>query len=134
MFDMPAIDTSGRHPDIQDIAAYFDYEHLPAFLQGFSQQCYDLAANMIHDLPDGRQLELGLLQLLQAKDSFVRAALSKQRDAAIALSSDLQEIRKAAIRDLDARLQRVTPENPMGVELPDGQLEETHFGRRPGEL
>lgn len=72
---MPKINTEGRHPSTQQIARHFDYEHLKTPMRGFSQQCYDLAANMIHDLPDGPELTAGLRKLLEAKDCFVRASL-----------------------------------------------------------
>jgi hypothetical protein len=75
MFDMPQINTEGRHPSIQEVAQFFDYEHLPTPLKEFSQQCYDLAANMIADLPDSPQLTIGLQKLLEAKDAFVRASM-----------------------------------------------------------
>ena len=120
MFAMPTIDVSDRHPTIQDFAQWFDYDHLPEHLKPFSQQCYDLAANMISDLPDSPQLSLGLQKLLEAKDCFVRASV--QHAQAIATAADLQEERKTAIRDSAARMERVSPENPMGVELPgDGE-------------
>lgn len=75
---MPMIDTEGRNASTKQIARWFDYDHLPANLQGFSQQIYDLAANMIHDLPDGPELVAGLRKLLEAKDCFVRAAIDFQ--------------------------------------------------------
>ena len=63
-----------RHPSTQAIAAWFQYRHLPPNLQATSQQFHDLAANMIHDLPDSPELTAGLPKLLEAKDCFVRAA------------------------------------------------------------
>jgi len=75
MLDMPMINIEGRHPSTQHIARYFDYAHLQDPQRGFSQQCYDLAANMIADLPDGPELTAGLRKLLEAKDCFVRATL-----------------------------------------------------------
>jgi hypothetical protein len=65
---------SGSHPYAVNVLRWFAYDHLPEYLKGFSQQCYDLAANMCHDLPDSGELINGLRKLLEAKDSFVRAA------------------------------------------------------------
>jgi len=126
--------STDRHPTIQDAISWFDYEHLPKHLQGFSKQCALLAESLLAQLPDSPQLALGLQKLLEAKDCFVRAAKAQQHDEAIKLSAELQEVRKAAIRDLDARLERVSPENPMGVELPadDGPtLDFEHIARQP---
>ncbi|MBF8193271.1 hypothetical protein ITP53_47915 [Nonomuraea sp. K274] len=67
----------GRHPSTNQIARYFDYEHLPAHLQAISKPCHDLAEQMIAALPDGPELTTGLRKLLEAKDCFVRAALDK---------------------------------------------------------
>lgn len=65
----------GRHPSTNQIARYFEYDHLPAPLQAISKPCHDLAAEMIAALPDGPELTAGLRKLLEAKDCFVRANL-----------------------------------------------------------
>lgn len=54
---------------------YFAYVHLPSALQGVSQPCAELAAQMYIDLPDGPEKSAGLRKLLEAKDCFVRAKL-----------------------------------------------------------
>ncbi|HEV7195029.1 MAG TPA: hypothetical protein VGN19_03745 [Pedococcus sp.] len=61
-----------RHPSTQHFADLFDYEHLPAPLQGVSAKCHTLAQSMIDELGDGPELSAGLRSLLQAKDAFVR--------------------------------------------------------------
>ncbi|MFF0770993.1 hypothetical protein ACFYUK_19060 [Nonomuraea wenchangensis] len=65
----------GRHPATVAIARYFEYDHLPPFLQAVSKPSADLAQAMIDALPDGTELTVGLRKLLEAKDAFVRAAL-----------------------------------------------------------
>lgn len=73
---MPEMNTEGRNPGVVSIARWFDYGHLPeGNIRNTSQQFYDLAANMIHDLPDSPELTAGLRKLLEAKDCFVRAAV-----------------------------------------------------------
>ncbi|NJP27090.1 hypothetical protein FLW53_23395 [Microbispora sp. SCL1-1] len=67
----------GRHPSTNQIARYFDFEHLPPHLQAISRPCHALAEAMIEQLPDGPELTTGLRKLLEAKDCFVRAALDK---------------------------------------------------------
>jgi hypothetical protein len=57
------------------IMQFFDYDHLPVYLQVPSKPCHDLARRMIEDVPDNSQRDLGLTLLLMAKDAFVRAAL-----------------------------------------------------------
>jgi len=70
----------GRHPATTGIARYFAYEHLKTPLRGVSQQCHDLAEQMIATLPDGPELSAGLRKLLEAKDCFVRAALDTDQE------------------------------------------------------
>ncbi|MEV0617551.1 hypothetical protein AB0I81_29815 [Nonomuraea sp. NPDC050404] len=65
----------GRHPATVAIARYFEYDHLPPFLQVVSKPSADLAQQMIDTMPDCTELTVGLRKLLEAKDSFVRAAL-----------------------------------------------------------
>jgi hypothetical protein len=61
-----------RHPAVQQIARYFDHEHL---IDGDIDVCGRLAEYMITRIPDGPELTAGLRKLLEAKDCFVRAAL-----------------------------------------------------------
>ncbi len=70
----------GRHPATTGITRYFAYEHLKTPLRGVSQQCHDLAEQMIANLPDGPELTAGLRKLLEAKDCFVRAALDTAQE------------------------------------------------------
>jgi hypothetical protein len=69
------IDTKNRHFSTQQIARYFEYEHLPLHLQSYSRSCSNLAEFMIQNLKDHPELTTGLRKLLEAKDCFVRAAL-----------------------------------------------------------
>jgi hypothetical protein len=64
-----------RHPATQQIFKHFAYGHLPESLQSVSKPVHDLAFAMIGRLSDGPELTNGLRKLLEAKDSFVRAAL-----------------------------------------------------------
>lgn len=61
---------------VQDLARFFEYEHLQEDLKPTSQQFHDLAANLIHDLPDSEELLVGLRKLMEAKDCFVRATVA----------------------------------------------------------
>lgn len=54
---------------------YFNYEHLPEYLQKVSKPIGDLAHEMVEKLPNGEEKEAGLRKLLEAKDCFVRANL-----------------------------------------------------------
>jgi len=69
------MDIELRHPATQQIFQFFNYDHLPANLQGISKLCYGLAYSMVERLDDGPELTAGLRKLLEAKDAFVRAAL-----------------------------------------------------------
>jgi glutamate/tyrosine decarboxylase-like PLP-dependent enzyme len=68
-------DLSNRHGSTQQIAQWFSFEHLKAPLKEVSQQCHDLADQMIEQLDDSPELTAGLRKLLEAKDCFVRAAI-----------------------------------------------------------
>ncbi len=77
---MQAEHLAARHPAVRDIARHFAYEHLKVPLRGVSQQCHDLAEQMIGALPDGPELSAGLRKLLEAKDCFVRASLDTAQE------------------------------------------------------
>ncbi|WP_336939340.1 hypothetical protein [Acinetobacter modestus] len=59
------------------ILEYFAYQHLPEKLQAISKPMAELAEKMDAELPDGAEKSAGLRKLLEAKDCFVRQALSK---------------------------------------------------------
>jgi hypothetical protein len=63
------------HPAVEEILQYFDYKHLPPHLQEVSMSVHDLAHKMATEF-EGPELTAGLRKLLEAKDCFVRAALS----------------------------------------------------------
>jgi hypothetical protein len=67
-----------RHQSITDLMQFFSYEHLKeGTLRDTSQKCHNLALEMYSDENlDGPELTVGLRKLLEAKDCFVRAALS----------------------------------------------------------
>jgi hypothetical protein len=66
-----------RHPGTQHFEKLFGYSHLPeGLLRDTSAACNSLACAMVRTLPDGPELSAGLRKLLEAKDCFVRAALS----------------------------------------------------------
>lgn len=66
-----------RHPGVRELMSYFEYDHLPEPLRGYSQQCYYLADWMVDHLGDSAELTAGLRKLLEAKDCFVRTALTQ---------------------------------------------------------
>lgn len=70
---------SGRHPATTQLLGFFEFEHLPPFLQAVSAPCHDLAFDIATTLPDGPELTAGLRKLLEAKDCFVRQALLTQQ-------------------------------------------------------
>lgn len=73
-------DLTDRHPSTQQVAEWFDYDHLADGLpRQISQRCHDLAADLLDALPDGPELTAGLRKLLEAKDSLVRQAVAASR-------------------------------------------------------
>jgi hypothetical protein len=70
------LDTTDRHPSVQQVAQYFSYDHLTNDkLRDVSRECAELAYYMLRVLEDSPELTVGLRKLLEAKDCFVRAAL-----------------------------------------------------------
>jgi hypothetical protein len=65
-----------RHPSTLEKAQWFAFEHLPRHLQPYSREVWHFAAYVIDSLPDGPQLTLGLQRLIEAKDCFVRQAVT----------------------------------------------------------
>lgn len=59
------------------IMKFFEYAHLPEKLQAVSKPIGELAAEMNARIPDGAEKSAGLRKLLEAKDCFVRAALTE---------------------------------------------------------
>lgn len=106
-----------RHPTIQDLAQWFDYEHLPPHLQDVSGECYALAETMLSEIPDSPQLAVGLQHLLEAKDCFVRAAQQRHHLDSIAAAERGHEDRKEAIVEQAERIERSDPSNPTGVQI-----------------
>lgn len=64
------------------IMTFFAYEHLPMNLQAVSRPVGELAREMERTLPASAETSAGLRKLLEAKDCFVRAALSAPKPAA----------------------------------------------------
>jgi hypothetical protein len=54
---------------------FFDYAHLPEFLQNVSKPFHDMAHQLNSSLPDCAEKSAGLRKLLEAKDCFVRVEL-----------------------------------------------------------
>lgn len=73
-----------RHPGTVQLLGFFEFEHLPPFLQAISAPCHDLAYDVAGSLPDGPELTAGLRKLLEAKDAFVRQALIAKKAAEVA--------------------------------------------------
>lgn len=61
-------------PAVEEILRFFEYRHLPDYLQSVSKPMFELAHEYAKNL-EGRELTVGLRKLLEAKDAFVRAAL-----------------------------------------------------------
>lgn len=61
----------------RQLLGYFEHSHLPPNLQAVSRPLGELAERMAHELPPVTETTEGLRKLLEAKDCFVRAALTK---------------------------------------------------------
>lgn len=68
-------------PPKYNILQYFEYSHLPEFLQVVSQPFHKLAHEMVNLLPDGHDETYFMLRkLLESKDSAVRAKVSEKNN------------------------------------------------------
>lgn len=69
-----------RHPAIEHFAPYFEYEHLPPFLQEISKRFHSLAQWLVmNDALQGAELTASLRKLLEAKDAAVRSAITSDK-------------------------------------------------------
>lgn len=68
-------DFYGRHPAIQEIMRWFDYDHLSGVPRTTAFSVAELAKMMVDETPDSAELTAGLRKLLEAKDCFVRASV-----------------------------------------------------------
>lgn len=64
------------HPATQAVLQHFRHDHLPTHLQSVSRPCAELAHSVAESLQDDPEVTIGLRKLLEAKDCFVRAAVS----------------------------------------------------------
>jgi hypothetical protein len=72
--------TTERHPSVAQVAQYFTAAHLPDHRAANSVPCRELADAMMDALPDSPELTAGLRKLLEAKDCFVRAAVTAHQN------------------------------------------------------
>lgn len=71
-YDLPA------SVQVEEVAQFFAYKHLPPHLQDVSRPFAELATKMITDLPVNSERGVALRKLLEAKDCAVRALLFKK--------------------------------------------------------
>lgn len=82
----PATESSGnvkrntvKTSKVNPIMQYFEYAHLPEHLQTPNKAICDIAKEMDKNLVNSHEKLIGLRKLLEAKDCFVRAYLTKQQ-------------------------------------------------------
>ncbi len=59
-----------------NILQFFEYEHLPIFLQEVSKPFFILATEIIGKYENNTEMQMALRKLLEAKDCAVRAKIS----------------------------------------------------------
>lgn len=59
----------------EPILQFFTYAHLPEHLQAVSEAFYDLAHDLVRNLPRNPERTVALRKLLEAKDAAVRAKI-----------------------------------------------------------
>lgn len=68
---------TNRHPSVEAITRFFEYDHLPEPLFNIAWKCAQLKDTMLEEIEDDPELTVGLRKLLEAKDCFVRASLAQ---------------------------------------------------------
>jgi hypothetical protein len=70
-----------RHPSVEALLEFFDFDHLPAGpVRQTSAECSALVGRLLDMLPgDDPETSAGLRKLIEAKDCFVRAQVRAQR-------------------------------------------------------
>jgi hypothetical protein len=58
---------------------FFSYTHLPADLQSVSRHFYEIAQDIVNNVPRNPERTVALRKLLEAKDCAVRAVLWKDQ-------------------------------------------------------
>lgn len=67
----------GLHPSARSLLKYFEYEHLPRYLQAVSLPFCVLAYRIVNHVPNVPEATVALRKLLEAKDCAVRAMLER---------------------------------------------------------
>ena len=68
-----------RHPSVEAVTRFFEHGHLPEPLLTIAHHCSNLKDLMLVNIQDDDpELTAGLRKLLEAKDCFVRAAVSQE--------------------------------------------------------
>lgn len=67
-------DKEPLHPAVLGVLRFFDYHHLPVWLQGYSKPFHDLAHNIASEMPADPEVTIGLRKLREAKDVIVGIA------------------------------------------------------------
>lgn len=61
----------------EPILQFFGYQHLPKHLQEVSKLFYELATEIVGNLPRNPERTVALRKLLESKDAAVRARIGK---------------------------------------------------------
>ena len=64
-----------QHPAVTHVLRFFEYAHLPPYLQEISKDFAELAKKTAGRTPDNQETTVALRKLLEAKDAAVRAVL-----------------------------------------------------------
>lgn len=74
--------TVGRHPGVRDALLWLTYMHLPAALRKYSEPFFTAAVDLINEIEDSPELTTALNELVEAKDSAVRAGIKSMQGKA----------------------------------------------------
>lgn len=71
------METPELHPSITGVLRFFEFDHLPPYLQAVSEPFWALAHGLVENpaIEHGAELTVALRKLLESKDCAVRSAL-----------------------------------------------------------
>lgn len=71
---------SNRHPSVESIVQFFDSAHLPEHLAAVASRFENFKDDLLNDIAeDTPEVTAGFRKLLEAKDCFVRAAVTAKK-------------------------------------------------------
>jgi hypothetical protein len=93
---------------------WFEYDHLPVYLQKVSKLFAELHDTM-EEYPDGAEKSAGMRKLLEARDCFVRVAIAKKRAEEAIQKKGGKPTHETHSINRRRRIRSSVPDNQIGI-------------------